>query len=494
MSEFFKTNTTRIAQLCYKDSATDNWIPITEANPLPIGTPTGFPLNIRIIGDTGQAADVVLQPDGTYALRVDSEMTLNVDTVSIGNIKVGSDSVNDTKLLTTSTGLLKIVDANGNAVTDIRQLTTADKISIHGSDDGITARLIKTISDGSVVTQAQLTFRNPLTQQPIYVSEDTPLPTGPLLTLGGTLVKNVVDTSSYNLQTAPYIISTNINTDYILDNVELKFSTAEVKTITITSDSSAILWGGTLNSSPSNAGYDTKGKHFQLSFNQAFNANENININVTQTTNACLLDCTVRIKTGVDSLMGNPSAAVYMIDPLGNPYGVKHVENKIRTSSVDYTYDVAAGNIPNHSIFRCFGERENIAVVTNGSDVWKGALSSIPIPTLSGEQMSVVSTSTQDSSAGTGVQKVSVHYLNGTGDEGVEIVTLNGTTPVNLTLLTISFVNDFHATQVGNNTVAVGTISIYKTSDVTRIYSAINIGTNFALTCSKKVPTGKRFF
>lgn len=415
MAESFKTNTTRIAQICYKDEATDSWIPVTTTSPLPVtggGGGGSVEGTIRVIGDSGEAVDVVQLPDGSYAL----------------------------------------------------------------------------------VSQSQLTFRNISTQQPIYVSEDNPLPTSPSLTLGGTVVKNAVDTSSYNLQSAPYIVSTNINTDYILDNIELKFSTNETKTITITSDSSAVLWGGTLNTSPSNAGYNTTGRHFQLSFNQAFNAHENININVTQTTNACLLDCVVRIKTGVDSLMGNPSAAVYMIDPLGNPYGVKHIQNRIRTSSVDYTYDIAAGNIPNHSNFRGFGERENIAIAVTGTDVWKGTESSIPIPTITGEQLSVVSTSIQDSSSGTGVQKVSIHYLDTDGYEGTEEVFLNGTTPVNLTYPTVSFVNDFHATAVGSNTVAVGTIDIYRTSDVTRIYSSIYVGGNFALTCSKKVPIGKRFF
>ena len=443
----FQTKTNNIAQICYQDSNGD-WIPITSGSPLPVGTAAGNPLSIRIIGDNGEAVDVVQTADGSYALKVDTELTVNVDNVSIGNVKVGSDGTNDTKL--------------------------------------------KTTSDGIVATQ--LTFRDSVTQQPIYISEDNPLPTGPLLTLGGTIVKNVVETSAHDLQATQYTASTSITTDYILDNIELKFSTNEIKTITISTTGGNILWGGTLNSSPSNAGYNTKGRHFNLSFGQAFNANENININVTQTTNACTLDCTVRIKTGVDSLMGNPSAAVYLIDPIGNPYGVAHVDNKIRTSSVDYTYDIAAGNIPNHSIFRSFGERQNTAVAVNGVDIWAGVTDSIPIPLSTGEQMSAVSTSTQDASAGTGVRKVVVHYLDENGDEGIEELTLNGTTPVNLTLSTVSFVNDFHASQVGANTVAVGDISIYKTSDVSRVYSRIAAGGNFALTCSKKVPNGKRFF
>lgn len=103
----FQTKTNNIAQLCYQDPVTHEWIPVTEITPLPItgtGTTPGQPLNIRLIGENGEAADVVLQPDGTYALKVDSEMTLNVDNVTITNVKVGTDGVTDTKLLTTVSG------------------------------------------------------------------------------------------------------------------------------------------------------------------------------------------------------------------------------------------------------------------------------------------------------------------------------------------------------------------------------------------------------
>lgn len=156
----FQTKTNNIAQVCYQDLVTHEWVPVTNETPLPItgtSSSSGSPLNIRIIGDSGEAADVVLQPDGTYALRVDSEMTLNVDNVTIGNINVGRDldSGDDTKLATTIEGFLRVVDHQGNPVTDIRQLTTADSIKIYGSDDGVTARLIKTTDAGAVYTIAE---------------------------------------------------------------------------------------------------------------------------------------------------------------------------------------------------------------------------------------------------------------------------------------------------------------------------------------------------
>lgn len=156
----FQTKFGNIAEVSYQDAATHEWIPVSSNTPLPItgtGSTSGSPLNIRIIGSTGEAADVVQMPDGGYALKVDSELIVNVDNVSIGNIKVGYDldSGEDTKLATTADGFVRVVDENGLPVTDIRQLTSADKISIYGSDDGVIARLIKTTSAGAIYTIAE---------------------------------------------------------------------------------------------------------------------------------------------------------------------------------------------------------------------------------------------------------------------------------------------------------------------------------------------------
>lgn len=156
----FQTKFGNIAQVCYQDPNTHEWIPVSEITPLPItgtGSSSGSPLNIRIIGSNGEAVDVVQMPDGQFALKVDTEVIFNADNVTIGNIQVGySDVLNEkTFLSTTETGFLKVVDQDGNPLTDIRQLTTGDSIKIYGSDDGgITARIIKTTSSGSIYTIA----------------------------------------------------------------------------------------------------------------------------------------------------------------------------------------------------------------------------------------------------------------------------------------------------------------------------------------------------
>lgn len=55
----FQTKTNSIAQICYQDS-NDDWIPVTETSPLPVqGTSIGVPLSIRIVGDDGNAVDII---------------------------------------------------------------------------------------------------------------------------------------------------------------------------------------------------------------------------------------------------------------------------------------------------------------------------------------------------------------------------------------------------------------------------------------------------
>lgn len=348
----------------------------------------------------------------------------------------------------------------------------------------------KATVDGIEKVSAQLTFRDPLTQLPVFISESNPLPTGPLLTLGGTLVKNAVATSSYNLQTGPYSITTAITTDYILDNIELKFSTNEVKTITISTTGGTTLFGGTLNTSLDNVGFNTKGKQFNLSFGQAFNANENIVITVTQTSNTCLLDCIVRIKTGVDSLMGNPSAAVYLIDETGTPYGVKKADNKPRVSSMPYLYDIAVGNILNHKVFRQLGRATGIN--NTRIDLWEGGNSSYTFPTTAA-QMRVVSTSTDDSSGSTGVRSVEISYLDNNYAEQTEVVFLNGTSPRNTVATNILRINGFATKTTGNTYVAAGNISL-TSLDGNTTYSLISANGNKSRQAIYTVPANKTLY
>ncbi len=49
-----------------------------------------------------------------------------------------------------------------------------------------------------------------------------------------------------------------------------------------------------------------------------------------------------------------------IVDENGNPYGVKHIANKMRVSAVPYYDDIAEGNVPNHTAINKFGHNSSV--------------------------------------------------------------------------------------------------------------------------------------
>jgi len=160
--------------------------------------------------------------------------------------------------------------------------------------------------------------------------------------------------------------------------------------------------------------------------------------------------------------------------------------------------EIARGNTPGASVFGGLGERESMAVVVTGEDIWRGneltpaptSHTTIPTPSALGEQMTVVSENANDTSAGTGVRTLEIHFIDEAGNAQVETVTMNGTTPVNTVSTKIRFVNHMNTKTVGTNTVAAGHIKIYKTGSVGLVYSMIAKGGNMSLVSNRMVPRG----
>lgn len=90
-----------------------------------------------------------------------------------------------------------------------------------------------------------------------------------------------------------------------------------------------------------------------------------------------------------------------------------------------------------------------------------------------GEQTNVVSTSINDSSAGTGIQKVKITYFNSNWELNEEIITMNGTTSVTTTAKDIFRVESFEAFQVGAGLFAAGTITL-KSLAGTKLFAQID--------------------
>lgn len=100
---------------------------------------------------------------------------------------------------------------------------------------------------------------------------------------------------------------------------------------------------------------------------------------------------------------------------------------------------------------------------------------SVVYPT--GEQCRIVSTSIEDSSAGTGAQKVIIQYFTSSWEYKSEIVTMDGTTPVDTVEIDIYRIQRFMVIKVGSNKSAVGTITL-KSIDGTNLFAQIDSGEN----------------
>ncbi|MCP5016247.1 MAG: hypothetical protein GY938_13390, partial [Ketobacter sp.] len=89
----------------------------------------------------------------------------------------------------------------------------------------------------------------------------------------------------------------------------------------------------------------------------------------------------------------------------------------------DYHTEVALGNVAARRFMTALGERDTMAVVVTGEDVWRGnelspaptSHTSIPHPSASGEQMTVVSEDAGDAAAGTGIRTLRLHYIDAAG-------------------------------------------------------------------------------
>ena len=145
------------------------------------------------------------------------------------------------------------------------------------------------------------------------------------------------------------------------------------------------------------------------------------------------------------------------------------------------------------SNIQAIGERDTIAVVAQGSDIWKHPiLTSMATPPISGEQMEIYSTDDEDNIIGTGVRQVYLHYLDSAGNAAFEIIDLDGTTPVATDAEDIRFVQDIHSISNGDNGVAEGDIFIRSIANPTiDIYDMIALGGNMSLSIQKMVPANK---
>ena len=152
--------------------------------------------------------------------------------------------------------------------------------------------------------------------------------------------------------------------------------------------------------------------------------------------------------------------------------------------------NIARGEVAGSASMNGVGEGSYATAVT-GADVWGGPTSTQPIPPSNGIQMRLVSSNAQDSSAGTGVRKVRMYYIDASGNMQNELVTMNGTTPVNTTATNIRFIQCMQGAEWGSGGTAAGNIDARDTGG-TVVYKRIKASGNRCLDTARMVPAGKR--
>jgi len=108
-----------------------------------------------------------------------------------------------------------------------------------------------------------------------------------------------------------------------------------------------------------------------------------------------------------------------------------------------------------------------------------------------GVQMSLVSTSADDSAAGPNVQQLEIHYLDRKLDPQSELVDMNGLTPVLTQATDIRWIQCMHLNRTGANTVAAGIITATYGGNT---YSYIPAGETRCSSSFRMVPRGKYLY
>jgi hypothetical protein len=130
-------------------------------------------------------------------------------------------------------------------------------------------------------------------------------------------------------------------------------------------------------------------------------------------------------------------------------------EQYLNTGS--YEHEIARGNVRGAYPYAAYGKLTTSGAVT-GVLIRDQDGTALQVP--QGVQLSIVSTSANDTADGTGVRTVVVEYLNGDLDYSFEVVALNGTTPVTTLATDVRWVQAVHAATVGSGTNAAGDITV----------------------------------
>lgn len=153
-----------------------------------------------------------------------------------------------------------------------------------------------------------------------------------------------------------------------------------------------------------------------------------------------------------------------------------------------YEHEIARGNVRGAYPISGYGKLVAGSAITNTLIQTQDG-SALRVP--QSVQMSVASTSANDTAGGSGARTIIIEYLNGSLDLSVEVLTLNGLTPVLTQATDIRWVQNIFVATAGNGGVAAGAISISHSGVV---YDQIPAGDRASHSSFYRVPRNKRMY
>lgn len=155
----------------------------------------------------------------------------------------------------------------------------------------------------------------------------------------------------------------------------------------------------------------------------------------------------------------------------------------------DFYLEIQRGNVAGMKVYTIPGRSDEVSQTALEDITQIPGVTILPRP--GGIQLEIISTSANDTAAGSGVQSIDIHYLDPASVEQEE------TCPTNGLVAQITAKNDFadiqwmHTRTIGTvGGVAAGNISLRGVGGGT-IYEYIQAGGNQSLTCRYVVPTAK---
>lgn len=155
----------------------------------------------------------------------------------------------------------------------------------------------------------------------------------------------------------------------------------------------------------------------------------------------------------------------------------------------DFFLEVSKGNVSKHLRLNKSGFNADIDVAS-GEDIWDGGGNWVA-PTTD-RIHAIVSSSVNDTSAGTGARTLSIRGIS-SGNITIETITLNGTTPVN-TVNSYSIIDYMYILTAGPGETNSGIITATAAVDAT-VTAQINVnGTNQTQMAITQVPNGYKYY